>query len=127
MLITKASWVVSVRCTNRGTKLLVRDTVMGTDVMKARLPGFPGHPRAMMTMCEGLALWHGLPLCVAASADEDSKHSFEQVFYAGDLIEPQSPLVILEARPTRGRGSSRERRERGLGDFRQLRLVEDER
>lgn len=125
MLITKASWAVSVRCTNRGTKVLVTDTLLGSDLLKARLPVIPGHPRALVTLCEGLALWHGLPLCVAASADENAKHFFERVFYGDDLIEPQSPLVILEARPTRG--GRRDRQERGLGDFRQLRLVEDDR
>jgi hypothetical protein len=129
MLITKASWTVSLRCTRRGTKLLVTDTMMGEDLMKARLPNNPVHPRALMTLCEGLALWHGLPLCVAVSADEDAQRFFERVFYGDGLVEPASPLVMLEARPTRARSrtSRSDRLERGLGDFRQLRLPEHDR
>lgn len=117
MPIDEPSWTVSVRCTHDETRVLV--TEGDGDVLKARLSPEPGHPRALMTLCEGLALWHGLPLCVAVSADDDAREPFERVFYAGGLVELQSPLVRLELRPALGRG--RRLRGRGLGDFRGLR------
>ena len=124
MSITRASWMVSVRCMPTEAKVLVTDTWLGRDLLKARLPASPGHPRALLTLCEGLALWHGVPLCAAVSADENAKLCFERIFYGGGLVPPDSPLVTLEVRPLRARS----RRGRGgLGDFRQLRLLEDDR
>ena len=111
------TWVVNVRCTSRETRVLI--TEGHSDVLKARLSTEPGHPRALMTLCEGLALWHGAPLCIAVYADDDAQEPFERVFYAGGLVEPQSPLVRLEPRLHDRR---RQRlRGRGLGDFRGLR------
>ena len=126
MSITRASWMVSVRCTSAEAKVLVTDTWLGRDLLKARLPTSPCHPRALLTLCEGLALWHGLPLCVAVSADADAQHCFERIFYGGGNVDPRSPLVTLETRPLRAR-RGRARQGHVLGDFRQLRLVEDER
>lgn len=124
MSITRASWMVRVRCTSAEAKMLVTDTWLGRDLLKARLPASPSHPRALLTLCEGLALWHGIPLCIAVSADADAQRCFERIFYGDGLVDPRSPLVTLEVRPARAR--SRRARE-GLGDFRQLRLVEDDR
>jgi hypothetical protein len=117
MPIDEPSWMVSVRCTHDETRVLVTED--HGDVLKARLCPEPGHPRALLTLCEGLALWHGLPLCVAVSADDDAREPFERVFYAGGLVELQSPLVRLEHRPPQHQG--RRLRGRGLGDFRGLR------
>ena len=47
----------------------------GSDLLKAHLPNYPDHPRALLTMLEGLALWCGQALCVAISADVPSSHS----------------------------------------------------
>ena len=126
MLIARPTWMVSVRCTATETKLLVTDTRTGDDLLKARLNTAPAHPRALLTLCEGLALWHGLPLRVAACADDDARDCFERVFYGGGLVEPHSPLVMLEVRPSRARARRKGVYGRGLGDFRQLRLVEDD-
>ena len=38
-------------------------------IVRAHFTGFPDHPRALLTMLEGLALWQGAPLGVAISAD----------------------------------------------------------
>lgn len=122
--ITRASWVASVHCTSAESKMLVTDTWLGRDLLKARLPASPCHPRALLTLCEGLALWHGVPLCVAVSADADAQRCFERVFYGDGIIDPRSPLVTLEPRPPRQR---RARRGHVPGDLRQLRLVEDDR
>jgi hypothetical protein len=122
MLNARPTWAVSVRCTSRETKLLV--TELGNDLLKARLDPHPRHPRALMTLCEGLALWHGSPLRVAVSAADDAMDCFERIFYGGDLVEPISALVLLEAHLRRER-----RHGLGLGDFRamRLRLVKDDR
>jgi hypothetical protein len=123
MLISTTTWTAIVRCTSHETKVLVTDR--GGDVLKAKLSATPSHPRALVTLCEGLALWQGTPLRVAVSADDDARDYFERIFYAGDLVEPQSPLVLLEHHRPRPR-ARRKLHGRGLGDFRQLRLVEDE-
>lgn len=94
MLIAKPRWAVSARCTTRETKLLVTDS--GDDVIKARLPTLPSHPRALVTLCEGLALWHGSPPRVAVSADADVQDHCERIFYADGLLEPRSALVLVE-------------------------------
>ncbi|MGH7899040.1 MAG: hypothetical protein ACREQQ_13880 [Candidatus Binatia bacterium] len=121
MLISKPTWMVSVRCTSRETKLRV--TERGDDLMKARLPTYPGHPRALMTVCEGLALWHGMPLGVAVSADADAVDCFERIFFGGDLFEPRSPLVVLEDDRRRDGRKNLD----GFGEFRRVRLVRGER
>lgn len=126
MLIMNPTWAVSVLCLANSTKILVTDTVMGEDLLKARLPAFPRHRLSLVSLCEGLALWHGSPLRVAVSADEDARASFDRVLYGDDIVEPQSPLVMLETRPPRKR-TRRRGDERGLGDFRQLRLPEHDR
>lgn len=45
------------------TRVLVQDGA--TTLAKARLPHSPAHPRALLTLAEGLALWTGRPLRVA--------------------------------------------------------------
>ncbi len=87
------------RC--RDAEMLVTDTWLGRDLLKARLPASPCHPRALLTLCEGLALWHGIRLCIAVSADADAQRGFERIFYGDGLIDPRSPLVTLEVRPPR--------------------------
>jgi len=124
MSITRASWMVTVRCMSAEANVQVTDAWTGRDLLEARLPAGPCHPRALMTLCEGLALWHGLPLCVAVSADADAQRCFEQIFYGDGLVEPRSPLVTLEPRPPR---QPRARRGRAPGDLRKLRLAEDDR
>ena len=42
-------------------KLLVTSPE-GDDLLKARLPVRPPHPRALLTLLEGMALWSGEPL-----------------------------------------------------------------
>src|SRR5262245_27218623 len=60
-------WTSSLRVTPREVDLLVQDEEMG-DLVKARLPLAPRHPRALLTLLEGVALWRGQPLRVVLSA-----------------------------------------------------------
>ncbi len=116
-MTTTGTYKVALRCRTEGLQLLVTD--MGDDVLKARLSPSPAHPRALVTLLEGLALWQGTTLAVAVSADENAQACFERVFYGdGGLFSPESPLVDIEHRLD----NRRPRRLRGLGDFRQLRL-----
>jgi hypothetical protein len=111
------SYKVMLRCRPNDVQLLVTD--MGDDILKAQLDSSPAHPRALVTLLEGLALWQGEVVCVAVSASEGAQDCCERVLYGGGLLGPVSPLVSVEHRLT----DRRPRRLRGLGDFRQLRLL----
>ena len=117
-MTTTGTYKAALRCQTEGLQVLV--TEMGDDVLKARLSPTPAHPRALVTLLEGLALWQGTTLAVAVSVDENAQGCFEQVFYGyGGLLRPESPLVDIEHRFD----NRRPRRLRGLGDFRQLRVL----
>jgi predicted NBD/HSP70 family sugar kinase len=64
-------WKATIRVGSREAKLLVTDKE-GDELMRARLPSHPDHPRALLTLLEALALWSGSPsvaaISVAASA-----------------------------------------------------------
>jgi hypothetical protein len=61
----KRPWKGAVRVTPREVKVLVVDPEQG-DLLKARLPPVAQHPRALLTLLEGVALWQGQPLRVVA-------------------------------------------------------------
>lgn len=86
------------------------------DVLKARLPLPPSHPRALLTLLEGLSLWSGDPLCVAVSADESSDWAGAGLF-GDELFPAESQLVRFHAAHL----GCRARRLRGVADFRPLR------
>ena len=109
------SWQARLGFTDQDIKILVMDS--DCDLLKAQFPSPPCHPRALMTLLEGLALWQGHPLCAVASASDASAACFEAAIYGDGLVAPESPLVHLEIQHP-----SRSRRLRGVGDFRQLRL-----
>jgi hypothetical protein len=67
-------WKTTLRVRPGVVKLLVQ-TEEGDDILKAQLPGYPDHPRALLGLLEGLALWCGTPLCVAISAAVPFDHS----------------------------------------------------
>jgi len=55
-------------CDFAGVKLLL--TEGPDDILKARLPLHVGHPRALLTCLEGLALWCGARLTAVIAADD---------------------------------------------------------
>ena len=119
--MNQATWSVVLSFGASGVKLLVQDD--GDDVLKAQLPGNVGHPRALVTVLEGLALWSGSRVCAAAYVDEPGAGCFDRVFFGSGPAGPESPLVEFDVqapRPCR----RRYRRLSGVGDFRQLRLLE---
>ena len=113
-------WKGSVRATPREVRVLVVDPEQG-DLLKARLPLGAQHPRALLTLLEGLALWRGQPLRVAVSATSagDGRPCWSGSGLFGDELWPgESQLVRYEV----GARASRRGRLVGLGDFRSLRV-----
>lgn len=64
-----ASWSAAVRV-ERGTVRVVVMDLSGDEVLRARLPGRAEHPRALLTMLEGVSLYAGERLRVATSVAE---------------------------------------------------------
>ena len=109
------SWRCSLRVTERHATILVVGPA--GDLLKARLDSAPCHPRALLTLLEGLSLWCGEPLSVALSADERSHTSRASTLFGDGLFPAESGLVRFELV---GRGPRKGRLD-GLGDFRPLR------
>jgi hypothetical protein len=115
-----SQWKGSVRVTTREVMVLVRDPKQG-DMLKARLPPRAQHPRALLTLLEGIALWQGKPMSVvlsAASADDGRPCFCGSGLFGDELWPGASPLVRYEV----GGRDSRRRLLVGLGDFRPLRV-----
>lgn len=113
-------WKGVVRATSREVKVLVFEPQQG-DLLKARLPLRAQHPRALLTLLEGVALWRGQPLRVvvsAASADDGRPFWCDSGLFGDELWPGESQLVRYEV----GGRDSRPRRLVGLGDFRPLRI-----
>jgi hypothetical protein len=114
-------WKGLVRATPREVKVLVVDPQQG-DLLKARLPPVTQHPRALLTLLEGVALWRGQPLRVvvsATSADDGRPCWCGSGLFGDELWPAESQLVHYEV----GGRDLRRRRLAGLGDFRSLRVA----
>lgn len=109
------TWTCKLAVTPNEVQLLVQSNERG-DLLKARLPARVHHPRALLTMLEGVALWSGSPLCAAISADESVQIGCALGLFGDEPWLAESPLVRFEpaARVSR-------RVLRGMGDFRALR------
>jgi hypothetical protein len=109
------SWRCTLHVTQHHTKLLVSGPE--GDLLKARLDTRPCHPRALLTLLEGLSLWTGEPLSVALCVDERCRVSRASTLFGDELWPAESSLVRFEVvqrvpRPVRLSG---------LGDFRAVR------
>src|SRR3990172_13247013 len=67
-------WSATLEVTPHAITVVVREPE-GADVVTAVFSGYPDHPRALLTLLEGLALWSGSPLCAAISAAHPVSHS----------------------------------------------------
>lgn len=110
-------WTSALRVSETEASLLVTSPEIG-DVLKARLPMPPRHPRALLTMLEGVALFAGHRLCVAVSAAPTSVPWLASGLFGDELWPASSPLVRFV-----GVYRGRHRRLDGLGDFRTLRTA----
>lgn len=89
----------------------------GNDLLKARFDTPPNHPRALLTLLEGLSLWHGKPLDVVVFASGSSAEWATSALFGDELFPAESQLVRFHiVHPVR-----RARRLRGVADFRPLR------
>jgi hypothetical protein len=84
-----------------GAGRLIRLSVRGPDgrlIVHARLGRYPAHPRALLTVLEGLALWRGAPLNVAISADAPVCDSLGLGAFGGEPWPTESALVRFDWR-----------------------------
>lgn len=109
---------VILRVDNTATRLLVTDG-LGHDVIKAHLPLHSEHPRALLTLLEGLALYYGNRLCVVVSAAAD----VTKMPWSDPLGERLYPLDSALVRFELIELATRPRRLRGMGRFHKLRRL----
>ena len=109
------TWTGKLSVTRHELRLLVESEEQG-DLLKARLPARPRHPRALLTMLEGLALWSGERLHAVISAGESVQVGYALGLFGDDLWPSGSALVRFDPAVP-----GRRRRLRGLGDFRDVR------
>ena len=74
----------------------------------------PPHPRALLTLLEGAALWSGHPLSVALSAADASTCWLGSGLFGDELWPGESPLVRFTVAVPACR-----KRLSGLGDFKE--------
>src|SRR5690554_83477 len=67
-------WTWSMRLRPRPTTIELTLQGPERDLLRAVLPR-PAHPRALVTLLEGLALWQGAPLSVAVCVKDSSESS----------------------------------------------------
>ena len=113
-----SKWKCVIRVGPEHLRMLVSEPP-GSDVLKARLTNSPSHPRALLTLLEGLALWNGRPLATVVSAEPSYAGWSTGAVFGDELWPGDSPLVHFE---TAARGCRRVLA--GLGDFRSLRGAE---
>ena len=108
-------WDCRLRLTRHEARLLV--TCEEGDILKARLNPHPNHPRALLTLLEGVSLWSGQPLSVALTADDLFRDGRGSILLGDELWPAESQLVRFNVvHPAR-----RKARLPGLGDFRAVR------
>lgn len=111
-------WSARLILARSGIRLLVSDPL--SDRLKAVLPGSPAHPRAALTLLEGLALWSGQPLTAVLGAAPGWHPSYEADLFGHPLAPVDSALVRFDVAPDR---KPRRTRISGLGDFRDVRQL----
>lgn len=106
-----SSWRIGLWVMPEAMKIVVEG--WDGDPWKAHLPPNPAHPRALVTLLEGLSSWAG-PLLRAATSVTDVCHPRSvDALFGGDALHADSPLGTFD--PV---FPSPSRRIRGLGDFR---------
>jgi hypothetical protein len=95
-------------------------------LLKARLRSGPGHPRALPTLLEALALWQGATVHAVLSADAAAASSTKGLMRSCFLDFGEPPLYSLAFAAARVRHRRRDDLT-GLGEFRDLqRLLGEE-
>lgn len=112
-----AQWPTTLRIGDKELKLLVTSP-HGDDLLKARLPIRPPHPRALLTLLEGVALWSGESVLAVISAGAHRDDWLGSDEWGDEMWPAESQLVHFDIAtpPPRAR-----RRLVGVGDFREVR------
>jgi hypothetical protein len=112
-----ARWPTTLRIGDNELKLRVTSS-QGDDLLKACLPSRPPHPRALLTLLEGVALWSGEPVVavIFASAHRDDWLASEA--WGDEFWPTESPLVHFDVAVRVPRTHPRLA---GVGDFREVR------
>jgi len=76
--------------------LSIRSGQLQHQIVRARFTGYPDHPRALLSVLEGLALWSGAVLDVAISADAPISDSLGLGAFGGEQWPTESALVRFE-------------------------------
>jgi hypothetical protein len=113
-------WRTTIQVSYREVKLLVSDE-LGDELLRARLPAKADHPRSLLSLLEGLALWSGSPVTAAISVVGPARFSCDKDLFGGALLPADSALVRLVFVDRR-----RPRRLRGLGSFRDVLAIHGE-
>lgn len=87
-------WQCTLHVTTSEARLLVTES--SRDLVKARLDLPPRHPRALLTLLEGLSLWNGEPLHVALAVDKTCPAGLEPTLLGDGLWPAESALVRFE-------------------------------
>ncbi len=109
-------WHCTLTVSQAAATILVQDG--NRDLLKARLPAQPNHPRALLTLFEGLSLWRGQPLSVALSVAEHCHPGPGSMLFGDGLWPAESVLVQFE-----NMHPEPVTRLAGVGDFRQIRQL----
>jgi hypothetical protein len=109
-------WHCTLTVSATAATILVQDN--NRDVLKARLHSQPNHPRALLTLLEGLSLWRGQPLRVALSVVEHCHPGLYSMLFGDELWPAESVLVQFESVQP-----ERPARLAGVGDFSQIRKL----
>ena len=109
-------WQCTLHVAQQKATLLVTDAAH--DLLKARLDPHPRHPRALLTVLEGLSLWQGRPLRVALYVAANCPAGGESTLLGNELWPTESQLVQFDiVHPVRPK------RIDGVGDFRLVRQI----
>ena len=111
-------WHTTMQLGSNAVRLLMTNEE-NHELLKARLPLRPIHPRSATTLLEGLSLWAGYPLTVALGADSRSGRTSAEWIFGSDGWPQESALVHFDVIGDRRRRQTIP----GVGDFRQLRLL----
>jgi hypothetical protein len=90
-----ARWPTTLRIGGKELKLRVTSPY-GDDLLKARFPVLTSHPRALLTLLEGVALWSGEPLHAAISASAQRDDWLYSEEWGDEFWPPESPLVHFD-------------------------------
>ena len=111
-------WKTTVQATPGSLHLLMTDPEHN-EVLKAVLPPIPAHPRALLTLLEGLALWIGHPLTAAVFAPPRAEMRCVEALFGDGLVPIESALVRFELFTA----PRKPRKLRGISDFRATRVL----